>query len=43
MLPLLSMLSGCFGIGVGELPAPAAPAVVIVHTARQEGELEPCG
>lgn len=39
MLPLLFTLTGCFQ---GWDPL-AAPAVTIVHTVRQEGELEPCG
>lgn len=39
MLALLFMLTGCFRAS----DMLAAPAVTIVHTVRQEGELEPCG
>lgn len=39
MLALLFALTGCFRGG----DTLAAPAVTIVHTVRQEGELEPCG
>jgi len=39
MLALLLTLTGCFQ----SRDTLAAPAVTIVHTVRQEGELEPCG
>ena len=39
MLALLFTLTGCFQAW----DTLGSPAVTIVHTVRQEGELEPCG